>query len=59
MGVIPGSGGTEDDMRPTKTTQPRTLPNGKPDQSNVVFSDDANRFVMAAIARNLSAFAKR
>jgi len=46
-------------MKPTKTAPARTLPNGKPDQSNVVFSDDANRWVMAAIARNLSAFAKR
>ena len=44
--------------RPTKSAPPRVLPNGKPDQSNVVFSDDANRFVTAAIARNLSAFAR-
>ena len=54
-----GLAATESDIKPTKTTRLRTLPNGKPDQSNVVFSDDANRWVMAAIARNLSAFAKR
>ena len=46
-------------LRPTKSAPPRVLPNGKPDQSNVVFNEDANRFVMAAIARGLPAFAKR
>ena len=50
---------TDSKMKPTSTAKPRNLPNGKPDQSNVVFSDDANRWVMAAIGRNLSAFAKR
>jgi len=43
--------------KPTKSAPPRLLLNGKPDQSNVEFSDKANDWVMAAIARNLQAFA--
>lgn len=44
--------------KPTKSAPARLLPNGQPDQSNVAFSDDANRFVLAAIARGLPAFAR-
>lgn len=43
---------------PTKSAPPRLLPNGQPDQSNVVFSDRANDFVLAAIARGLPAFVR-
>ena len=39
--------------KPTRSAPPRLLPNGQPDQSNVVFSDEANRWVLAAIARGL------
>ncbi|CAN5167843.1 hypothetical protein BH09PSE1_BH09PSE1_09280 [soil metagenome] len=45
--------------KPTKSGKPRLLPNGQPDQSNVVFSDEANRWVLAHIARRLPDFAKR
>lgn len=44
--------------KPTKSAPPRLLPNGQPDQSNVEFSDRANDFVLAAIARSLPAFAR-
>lgn len=43
--------------KPTRSAPPRLLPSGKPDQSNVEFSDKANDWVTAAIARNLQAFA--
>ena len=41
--------------KPTKSAPPKLLLNGQPDQSNVVFSDRANDFVVEAIARGLTA----
>ncbi len=43
--------------KPTRTAPPRLLPNGQPDQSNVVFSDKANEWVLAQIARGLQTYA--
>ena len=44
--------------KPTRSAAPRLLPNGQPDQSNVVCSEQASRQI-AAIARGLLAFARR
>lgn len=44
--------------KPTKTAPPRLLPNGQPDQSNVECSEEQSRAIMAAIVRNMGAYAK-
>ena len=45
--------------KPTRSAAPRLLPNGQPDHSNVICSEQASRQIAAAIARGLPAFARR
>ena len=45
--------------KPTRSAAPRLLPNGQPDQSNIICSEQASRLIAAAIARGLPAFARR
>lgn len=45
--------------KPTRSAAPRLLPNGQPDQSNIICSEATSRLIAAAIARGLPAFAKR
>jgi hypothetical protein len=60
MGIGRQVGKPESEMkRPTKSRWPRLLPNGEPDQSNVICSEETSRQIAAAIARNLAAFARR
>ena len=37
--------------KPTRSAAPRLLPNGQPDQSNIICSEQASRLIAAAIAR--------
>lgn len=57
---VPTVGKPESVMKPkpTRSAAPRLLPNGQPDQSNVVCSEHASRLIAAAIARGLPAFAR-
>ena len=45
--------------KPTRSAAPRLLPNGQPDQSNIICSEEASHLIAAAIARGLPAFARR
>ena len=45
--------------KPTRSAAPRLLPNGQPDQSNIICSEATSRLIAAAIARGLPAFARR
>lgn len=58
---VPTVGKSESVMKPkpTRSAAPRLLPNGQPDQSNIICTEATSRQIAAAIARGLPAFARR
>jgi len=51
--------GVRHEVRAHTIRAPRLLPNGQPDQFNIICSEQASRQIAAAIARGLPAFARR